>query len=140
MYEINNEDVISADLISVEEANKLPRCILANGDWWWLSSPGNNSNYAAFVRFSATVNALGFNVTYDTGEVRPALTISNSPELEIGETVKVFGLIAQYIGGDKVLLCEPILYSRFDAESHDFETSEVKQKIDNWFNEMRGFE
>ena len=48
-----------------------------NGNcWWWLRSPGNNSNYAAFVDYDGCVYGSGYYVTYDEYAVRPALWIN----------------------------------------------------------------
>jgi len=41
--------------------------------WWWLRSPGNNSNNAANVNNDGNVNVNGNNVNNDSGGVRPAL-------------------------------------------------------------------
>ena len=137
MITIKNEDVISADLLSVEEVNEIPKWILANGEWWWLRSPGDASHYAAYVGVDGSVDDYG-DYVHDNGyTVRPALIISNLPNLEIGETVKVFGVAAQYIGSDKVLLCESIFYRNFDEESNVYETSEVKKKMNKWFKGMK---
>lgn len=140
MYTIKNEDVVSCDLLSVEEAKNLPRWIRSNVYWWWLRSPGNCFYYAAFVYCDGFLdNSDGVDVDNDDGAVRPVLQVSNldSLNLEIGETVKVFNLMAEYIGENKVLLCEPIFKSCFDSESNDYETSEVKKKIDEWFKEVK---
>ena len=137
MYQIKNEDVLSADLLSVKEANKLPTWILANGDKWWLRSPGYYSYCSSCVYDWGYVGVVGVNVNTTDGNVRPALKISNIQNLEIGEVVKVFGLMAQYIGNDKVLLCKSIFYSRFDGDSNVYATSEVKKRLDEWFKERR---
>lgn len=46
--------------------------------WWWLRSPGNNSNNAANVNNNGNVNANGNNVNNNNNAVRPAL--SDQPE------------------------------------------------------------
>jgi len=46
----------------------------SNGNcWWWLRSPGNNSNNAANVNNDGSVNNNGNNVNNDNDAVRPAL-------------------------------------------------------------------
>ncbi|WP_037343760.1 DUF6273 domain-containing protein [Ruminococcus sp. FC2018] len=48
-----------------------------NGNcWWWLRSPGSNSNYAACVNSGASVINGGSYVHNDRGAVRPALWIN----------------------------------------------------------------
>lgn len=88
-------------LLSIPEANKLfsseeaQRCaptdyaksqgMYTNNDckadgrpscWWWLRSPGGNSNAAAYVYCGGSVNGLGFIVHYVSVGVRPALWIN----------------------------------------------------------------
>ncbi|MDR2728733.1 MAG: DUF6273 domain-containing protein [Chitinispirillales bacterium] len=41
--------------------------------WWWLRSPGNNSNNAAYVNNDGNVNMNGNNTFRESGGVRPAL-------------------------------------------------------------------
>ena len=81
-------------LLSITEANKYfssdsaRQCkptdyAVANGAWesdsgncwWWVRSPGNYQNYAAFVDYDGDVLANGFGVAVDYGAVRPALWI-----------------------------------------------------------------
>jgi hypothetical protein len=49
---------------------------LNNGDfgWWWLRSPGDGSDYAAFIDKTGYVNIYGIIVDHanDRGGVRPA--------------------------------------------------------------------
>lgn len=137
MFTIKNKDVISSDLLSVEETENIPTWILANGEWWWLRSPGYNSYHAVIIHSNGYIYNIGRDIDYYTVEVRPALKVLNLSELEIGETVKVFNRMAQYIGNGKVLLCESIFKSRFDEESNNYETSEVKYKLDEWFEQIK---
>lgn len=138
VYKIEDEEVISVDLLSVEEAETIPRWVCSNGSWWWLQSSGYRSDRALFVGTEGIAyTVIGSSVDDNEGSVRPALEISNLPNLTIGETVEVFGLLAQYIGNDSALLCEPIGYHRFDEESNDYETSEIKSYLDGWFEERK---
>jgi len=41
-------------------------------NWWWLRSPGNNPNNAAYVNNDGNVNVNGNNVDNESGGVRPA--------------------------------------------------------------------
>ena len=43
--------------------------------WWWLRSPGDDSNYAAVVSSGGSVDNCGFGVDYNRIAVRPALWI-----------------------------------------------------------------
>lgn len=44
--------------------------------WWWLRSPGDIQNYAAYVYNDGSVNYLGYYVSRDNDAVRPALWIN----------------------------------------------------------------
>lgn len=133
MIRIKNEEIESIYLLSIQQAERLPRYILAIGDSWWLRTPGTFCGTAE-VDENSNVNYFGLKVDYNWCGVRPALTVKNLDSLnyEIGETVKVLGLTAQYIGDNSVLLCESIAKHRFDSKSNDYETSEIKQFIEEW--------
>ena len=47
-----------------------------NACWWWLRSPGNNSDYAAYVYFAGNDNYYGYYVADSIGAVRPAFWIN----------------------------------------------------------------
>ena len=132
MITIDKSQIKSITLLSAKKARALPMWILANGKWWWLRSPGSNSNDAAFVLIDGSVICIGCDVNLGSGAVRPALTVENLPNLEIGETVKVLGRIAQYIGNDMVLFAKSIGYHQFDAENNDYEHSEIKAWLEEW--------
>lgn len=138
MISIKSEDIESIYLLSIQQAEKLPRYILAIGDSWWLRSPGTFCG-AVEVDENGNVNYFGLKVDYNRGGVRPALKIENLDllNLEIGETVKALGLMAQYIGDNSVLFCESIAEHRFDSKSNDYEISEVKRFIEEWLKERR---
>ena len=137
MLTIKNEDVLSADLLSIEEAKVLPRWILANGDFWWLRSPGIRPDIAAGVIYGGAVDSGGDLVSYSEGAVRPTFTIKNLPKLRVGELVEVFGYMAQYIGGNRVLLCESVFKSMFDKKFNNYEKSYIKKRVDKWFKKER---
>ena len=64
-------------LLSIAEANALDdinSSIRANGDWWWLRSPGYYSHGAAVVDADGVVFADGIDVDVGLG-VRPALNL-----------------------------------------------------------------
>ena len=139
MIGINNKDIESIQLLSVEEARNLPQWIRASGYWWWLQSPGDDSGLVAYVYDDGSVEDYGSDIDDSSGVVRPVLKIRNldSQNLEIGETIKILGLLTQYIGHNSVLLCERIAYHRFDSVSNDYKTSEIKQFIKEWLEERK---
>ena len=44
--------------------------------WWWLRSPGNFSNNAAFVDYDGSIDFSGYPVLLDGGGIRPALWLN----------------------------------------------------------------
>lgn len=67
--------------------------------------------------------------------VRPALIIPELEDLDLEkykDSVEIFGLEWIYIGNGMVLAEKPIFESIFDEESTNYETSEIKQKLENW--------
>jgi len=138
MKSIHRDYIEEIALLTVEEAKKLPKWVLANGEWWWLQSAGYSQYCTAFVNNVGWVNALGYSFDRDCVYVRPALKIKNldliAPAygIEIGETVRILDRIAFYTGNGKVLLCEPIGVHRFDEDTNCYENSEIKEFLENW--------
>jgi len=133
MLKINNEDIEGIYLLSEEEAQNIPSWILACGGSWWLRSALALYSYGAWY-VNGYYGYLDNDDYSATNLVRPAFSITNldNQGLEIGETVKVLGRIAQYIGNNSVLLCDGIGERRFDGESNDYEKSEIKRYIESW--------
>ncbi len=50
----------------------------AGNCWWWLRSPGLNTDDAAYVSYSGVVHSNGVSVDYDRDAVRPALHLELS--------------------------------------------------------------
>ena len=51
-----------------------------SASWWWLRSPGNNTNNACNVNNDGNINLNGNNVNNTSGGVRPALSHPHLPE------------------------------------------------------------
>lgn len=47
----------------------------ANGDWWWLRTPGSNLFSAVAVYDDGSIYEFGIHVHYENGGVRPALWV-----------------------------------------------------------------
>lgn len=129
-------DIIGATLLSVDEAKTLlserERACMT---WWWLRSPGGYQDYAAGVDDDGSVSAHGYGVDAISIGVRPALRIENLAlaNLKIGDEL-YFGSERFKIISDHLALCNSIVgYMRFDARSNNYEYSEIKKYVDNWF-------
>ncbi len=135
MITIDKNDVKGITLLSYGQAVRLPRWILADGNWWWLRSPGLNQNDVAGVNYGGFVGKGGYYID-DNNDVwvRPALTIKKLPNLEIGDLVEVFNRKAQYIRSSMVLLCEPIDHRKFDKETNNYGKSEIKEFLEGWLS------
>ena len=93
-YDLDDDDLIlpfeevkdcikGITLLSVEEAENLlteeQRKCTYNGErcCWWLRSPGDDQDAAAFVDIDGSVLYFGYSVNYAYDCVRPALILSN---------------------------------------------------------------
>lgn len=149
-------------LLSSEEANKLPEEILKckaldsfNGwkdkegyCYWWLRTPGMRNDIVASV-YDGRVKINGDNVYYVYNAVRPALRLSDISalgrdedgniiygKLPDGSDIKWID-ISEYLGEPVLLMKECLPNShRFNAESNDYETSEIKKYLASLEREM----
>lgn len=129
----NISEINEITLLSVEEAKEIPSRILPHcSDWWWLRSPGCNQDYAyaAFVYHDGDVNEFGTYVYRCGNAVRPAFRISNL-ESETGDKVMVSKTLCTVIDKGLVLADYPVCRHRFDSESNNWETSELKEFINS---------
>ena len=62
-------------LLSIDEAEDLPKNIRKVDDWWWLRSPGSRSRDAAYVSKGGSIDAYGYFVYGGSGCVRPAMRV-----------------------------------------------------------------
>lgn len=131
-------DIVSATLLTVQEAKQLPQEILtAAHDSWWLRSPGDEDRYAACV-FGEDAHI------YDDGEyvdmrlgVRPVI-IFKSSELGVGDKFKAFDYEWTVISSNMALCNNVIGRSPFckawkASDANDYEKSDIKEYVDNWF-------
>lgn len=128
-FDISEVDEIT--LLSVEEAKKIPQSIRARGEWCWLRSPGFKQGYAAYIMYGGGVIDVGHNVNYDNYAVRPAFRINNL-ECEIGDKIMV-GKTWCTVVDEGLALADCTIGDdhRFDKESNDWETSELKAFIES---------
>lgn len=145
------------DLLTAEEAKKLPEEIrmcdvpkkfggyIANNNnkcWWWPRSPGLSSGRAAVVAASGAVYEGGDSVRHGDYAVRPVIRVTDENIDDMEETedgyIRYLGTkwidITDYVGTvcllKKKCLKRP---HRFDSESNDYEKSEIKDYIEEWY-------
>lgn len=130
-------EITDISLLTLKEAEKLPKSIREYYNYWWLQTPANDSIFAATVHDDgAVVNHSSF-VYYNKNAVRPAITISNLKDLgvSVGDTITIQNKKYVVISDDKVLYDDEIVYHRFDGSTSDYEKSEIKKVVDEWLNE-----
>lgn len=132
---------IALDLLSIEEVKKLPIKIRQYDCWWWLRSPGYYSDSIANVNTNGFVFEDGDYVYVGSYAVCPALTISNlkSFNLKLYSAYNLFGYNWIYIGNNKFLYKDKIIRHWFDEESNDYETSDIKQFLNEWLQELKNY-
>ena len=136
--ELNVEGVT---LLSVEEVKKIPKAIRSCSSRWWLRSPGDDDNFAAFLYGEyGYVGVNGIIVEKEFG-VRPALKFNpSSANHQIKDKVMMFGYNWTVIS-DSLMLCDNIVGDaafRKDSEARDanvYEASDVKKWLENWYAE-----
>ena len=102
--------------------------------WWWLRSPGFYSNRAAGVNDGGSVDVYGLNINYGNLAVRPALksAIFNLP---IGEKFIALGNRWIVIDDGFAISEDVITHRRYDRKSNVWETSELRQWLEEWAKE-----
>lgn len=138
-----------ATLLSIEEYNKYKDNIPLLHTCWWLRSPGSRDKYVAIVNGKGNVDADGIlaDLTDKTGfclvALRPALKLSNLKYLglQIGEQFE-FVNYGFTIISENLVICNdtfPNVVFRKDGGSNDYETSDIKEYVEGWFNDSLSF-
>ena len=130
-------------LLSVEEYERCNEHIPAVNDWWWLRSPGLDSNRAAYVHIAAFVDYYGFNVDFDCYAVRPVVVLRlnpESPNLQIGDKLDFAGYTWTMIDANMALCDSAVGQTCFrkDSDAPDanvYEKSDVKKWLEQWAKE-----
>lgn len=132
IYQPINVGDYEITLLSKEEYIKNRELIPLIEDFWWLRSPGNNDNKAAFVYgVYGDVSDRGTHA-YSKFGVRPALKIEHYEHLKPGERVRINGLVFTVLN-DGILLCNVILGEvMFDETSNDYDRSYIKHWLKRW--------
>lgn len=137
-------DISGATLLTVEEAKKLPEGLRKYDGWWWLQSRGYGCRYVKIVYNEGDISDVGRIVDFDGGGVRPALIISNieSTNFKIGHTFLFGEKIFKIISKDRAFCLEDIGTCVFKkdwqaSDANDYEKSDIKKYVDEWFEKSR---
>lgn len=145
IVDFDTTDVQGITLLSVDEARELPKAILRCGDSWWLRTPAtdNYRSAASAVMYDGFVTTYGYSVDEGYHKVRPALVVS-AQSLNPGarSIIEVFDHQWYYQNGLALLMGEPLTNMAFRkdwtaADATDYEKSDVKKWLDNWFAEQK---
>lgn len=128
-------DIQGITLLSKEEYRAAKDIIPRINDWWWLRSPGNYSDFAAYVGNDGSVFNRGRHVCNDCGGVRPALIVNQeSANLCLNDKVLLWGYTWTVVGNN-LMLCDELIYNRrFDEIENRFETSEIRRYLEEWLS------
>lgn len=111
--------------------------------WWWLRTSSVLCSHATCVDYGGYVCYTGNSVIDFSGAVRPALRISNLEfnvrrEIRYYENYIVFnGVTWTKIDDDLYIAEVPIAFRRFDEKSNDYESSEVRKFLLDWFEDRQ---
>lgn len=134
-------DIEEITLLSMEEAYRVPDRVsmLEDESWWWLQTPGEDDGSVAVVGKDGWVYENGEPVTNTSGQVRPALRISNlaSFGVRIYDTITIFDVDWIVIDRDLVLLDGVLGHRRFDAYDNDYEISEIRKYLEDWLKDQK---
>ena len=139
--DVSPKEVDGAILLSDSEAKAFPEEVRAYPHWWWLRSPGYYLLYTAGVGYSGRVCDIGDTVTHRNRAVRPALILNpKSSNLNNGNVIRVFDHNWYFQDNLALLMDEPLTkmaFNEYESKGNDYETSDVKKYLDNWFKEQK---
>ena len=121
-------------LLSIEEYEKYKNVIPRINSWWWLRSPGYGSFSIAIVNSVGSVDDFGYFVDRDIYGVRPALCLESDDLPIIGTRKNYFDFPWVLIDKDLWIAEVPVGFWRFDEKSNDYEKSEIRKKLIEWYD------
>jgi len=128
----DREDITEVTLLSKEEW-ELCKDICPNYTvWWWLRSPGYAWDHATIVGYFGAVYEEGKPVRFDKSAIRPAFILRDSlPLLKPGEPVFIGNIPCTVVTPAAIFADYSVCLHRFDGDSNDYETSEIKEFINS---------
>lgn len=130
-------EILSATLPSVEEAkNLLTIEERMYRDWWWLRSPGYDYFYVAYVDADGSIYTLGYFIDRCSDAVRPILRIKYNNNWNVGDIFLLNNKKFKIISKDLAFCLEDIggFYFNRTVNNNEYEHSDIKKYVDNWFN------
>lgn len=138
-YKPTKLDIVGATLLSTDEAEALPLRLRQYKSWWWLRSSIPYSDLAACVNYDGSVDCFASYIDDDGSDIRPALQIKNfeNSNLEIGDILKFENKEFEIISDTLAFCTTDIGKHRFDTDHNNYEKSEVKKYVDEWFEKSK---
>lgn len=127
-------------LLSIEEYEKLKDAIPTLPIWWWLRSPIlNDDKYARIVNERGASYDCGF--VCIEGAVRPVIDLNKVGSLNFFYFIdfdgvhKISSLGTTWVKlvDDYYIAENPIAFKKFDSTTNDYESSEIRLFLLNWF-------
>ena len=137
MKTISNENVTGIRLATVAEVEEMPKWTRSCGHWWWLKDKGTNDGCVMYVDSFGSVIIPGEFPSLKIFGDRPVILTEgvDFTDVELFETVKVFGRFAYYLGNDKIMICDPIAESCF-GDTNEYDDSYVKSFLEDWLQQQ----
>lgn len=130
-------NIEKADLLTFDEAKKLPKSLLRCGKWWWLKTPGRRDGYTTTVLDDGSVDGTGLDVDAVGVIVRPVLRLTNLNDYSVGKDFKFGGYWFRIVDECMALCLDNLGFHSFDESSNNYEESLIKSFIDRWFKKSQ---
>lgn len=137
-HRINNCEILSVSLLSIEDYKKYKRRIdklVKKPLFWWLKSAGNNPKSVLCIENDNNKNKVIERPCNFSSSVRPVLTIKTDRKIPAGHIVAICGhdctVIDTFEETSFVIFNEPLYdYFSFDNNSNKWEESELKRYLE----------
>jgi len=128
----------SLDLLTEEEASKLPKEVLTYKKWWWLKTAGNSKG-STLCCLSEKGEILKIPSELSSVAVRPKLHISNLTEYNIDKysEIKLFGNNWFVLSKTDLLYNGTPIVQVFDDDGDSYEYSDIREYLDEWLADMK---
>lgn len=142
LLEYEWEECVEPDeifLLSEDEYEKYKNAIPLFECWWWLRTPGAESDHVVGVYNNGVVDCYGSNIKDALSYVRPALYLEPN-HFSIGSRINKYNFPWVVIDNDLAIAEVPIAAHRFDKKLNDYELSEIRQFLLDWLEERKSIE
>lgn len=134
-----NLSVADISIPTLEEVKTLSQKAICYSMDWWTRTPYKDTHLCTVDYDGMIFEDIGGSITERCG-VRPVITIDNfnSFNFLIDDKILIDGKEYIVIGNNKIFYCDDSIAKQFDQSTNIYEKSELKQFVDNWFENIRG--